>query len=54
MHLKVGEKLEVLPGSEFRVGYEQALACGAKVTLGDRPVHVSDARTALLFVYMRF
>ncbi len=54
MLLKVGEKLEVLPGSEFRVGYEQALACGAKVTLGDRPVHVSDACTALLFVYMMF
>lgn len=38
--LKVGEKLEVLPGAEFRVGYEEALACGAKVILGDRPVHV--------------
>ncbi|CAK9218133.1 unnamed protein product [Sphagnum troendelagicum] len=42
---KVGEKLEVLPGSEFRVGYEQALACGAKVTLGDRPVHITLQRT---------
>lgn len=38
--LKVGEKLEVIPGSEFRIAYEEALKCGASVVLGDRPVEV--------------
>lgn len=38
---KVGEKLEVVPGTEFRVAYEEAVRCGASVTLGDRPIQVS-------------
>ncbi|CAN7134696.1 unnamed protein product [Brassica rapa subsp. narinosa] len=31
-------QLEVLPGAEFRVAYEEALKYGGKVILGDRPV----------------
>lgn len=42
---KVGEKLEVVPGSEFRIAYEEALKCGASVVLGDRPVEVTLKRT---------
>jgi flagellar hook-basal body complex protein FliE len=42
---KVGEKLEVIPGSEFRIAYEEALKCGASVVLGDRPVEVTLKRT---------
>ncbi|KAJ7523489.1 hypothetical protein O6H91_18G051700 [Diphasiastrum complanatum] len=42
---KVANKLEVFPGAEFRVAYEEALACGAKVTLGDRPVQITLRRT---------
>ena len=37
---EVGEKLEVTPGTEFRVAYEEAVRCGASVTLGDRPIQV--------------
>ena len=36
----MGEKLEVVPGTEFRVAYEEAVRCGASVTLGDRPIQV--------------
>ncbi|EHA8589473.1 hypothetical protein COCNU_scaffold010088G000070 [Cocos nucifera] len=36
----VADKLEVFPGSEFRVAFEEAMSYGAKVILGDRPVHV--------------
>ncbi|KAK9664179.1 hypothetical protein RND81_14G023800 [Saponaria officinalis] len=42
---KVAEKLEVLPGSEFRVAFEEAMKCGSKVILGDRPVNVTLRRT---------
>ncbi|KAL4201460.1 hypothetical protein AMTRI_Chr02g216190 [Amborella trichopoda] len=35
---KAAETLEVLPGSEFRIAYEEAVSYGAKVILGDRPV----------------
>ncbi|CAN1328084.1 60S ribosomal protein L19-2 [Linum perenne] len=42
--LKVASKLEVFPGSEFRVASEEAKACGAKVVLGDRPVQLSRLR----------
>lgn len=38
--IKVGEKMEVQPGMEFRVGYEEAVKCGAEVALGDRPIQV--------------
>ncbi|KAH7675690.1 TraB/PrgY/GumN family protein [Dioscorea alata] len=39
---KVANKLEVFPGSEFRVAYEAAMGYGAKVVLGDRPVHLKE------------
>ncbi|KAG9454202.1 hypothetical protein H6P81_007106 [Aristolochia fimbriata] len=42
---KVASKLEVLPGAEFRVAFEEAMNCGAKVMLGDRPVHITLRRT---------
>lgn len=42
---KVADKLEVLPGSEFRVAFEEAMSYGAKVILGDRPVHITLRRT---------
>ncbi|XP_073006138.1 uncharacterized protein [Typha latifolia] len=42
---KVASKLEVLPGSEFRVAYEEAMSYGAKVILGDRPVQITLRRT---------
>jgi pheromone shutdown protein TraB len=37
---KVASQLDVLPGAEFRVGYEEAMKYGGKVVLGDRPVQV--------------
>ncbi|CAN1226291.1 TraB domain-containing protein [Linum grandiflorum] len=39
---KIASKLEVFPGSEFRVASEEAKACGAKVILGDRPVQLKE------------
>ncbi|XP_011079025.1 traB domain-containing protein [Sesamum indicum] len=42
---KVASKLEVLPGAEFRVAYEEATKYGAKVILGDRPVQITLRRT---------
>ncbi|KAK4492994.1 hypothetical protein RD792_000033 [Penstemon davidsonii] len=39
---KVASKLEVLPGAEFRVAYEEAMKYGGKVILGDRPVELKD------------
>ncbi|XP_065875271.1 uncharacterized protein [Euphorbia lathyris] len=42
---KVAEKLEVFPGSEFRVAFEEARAYGGKVILGDRPVQITLRRT---------
>lgn len=36
----MASKLEVLPGAEFRVAYEEAMSYGARVILGDRPVQV--------------
>ncbi|GAB2285289.1 hypothetical protein Dimus_019743 [Dionaea muscipula] len=42
---KVADKLEVLPGSEFRVAFDEARKCGSKVILGDRPVQVTLRRT---------
>lgn len=37
---QVGDTLEVLPGSEFRVAFEEAMKHSCKVILGDRPVQV--------------
>ncbi|XP_071701031.1 uncharacterized protein [Rutidosis leptorrhynchoides] len=42
---KVASRLEVFPGSEFRVGYEEAIKYGGKVILGDRPVNITLRRT---------
>ncbi|WCJ37602.1 TraB family protein [Euphorbia peplus] len=42
---KVAEKLEVFPGSEFRVAFEEARSYGGKVILGDRPVQITLRRT---------
>ncbi|KAI3948758.1 hypothetical protein MKX01_022172 [Papaver californicum] len=38
-------ELEVFPGSEFRVAFEEAMKCGGKVILGDRPVNITLRRT---------
>ncbi|XP_057955649.1 uncharacterized protein LOC131149317 isoform X2 [Malania oleifera] len=38
-------KLEVFPGSEFRVAFEEAMKYGSKVILGDRPVQITLRRT---------
>lgn len=35
---RFGSELEVAPGEEFRVAYEEARKLGALVILGDRPV----------------
>ncbi|GAB2233827.1 hypothetical protein Droror1_Dr00003056 [Drosera rotundifolia] len=42
---KVADKLEVLPGSEFRVAFDEAKKCCSKVILGDRPVQITLRRT---------
>ncbi|KAJ8763724.1 hypothetical protein K2173_003506 [Erythroxylum novogranatense] len=42
---KVANKLEVFPGSEFRVAFEEARKYGSKVILGDRPVQITLRRT---------
>ncbi|KZV40316.1 traB domain-containing protein-like [Dorcoceras hygrometricum] len=42
---KVASKLEVFPGEEFRVAYEEAKKYGGRVILGDRPVQVTLRRT---------
>ncbi|XP_051135503.1 uncharacterized protein LOC127254455, partial [Andrographis paniculata] len=42
---KVASKLEVLPGAEFRVAYDEAMKYGGKVILGDRPVQITLRRT---------
>ncbi|CDY48274.1 BnaA05g10800D [Brassica napus] len=34
----IASKLDVLPGAEFRVAYEEAVKYGGQVILGDRPV----------------
>ena len=38
---KVGSKVKVVPGSEFRVAFEEAMKYGGKVMLGDRPMQVN-------------
>ncbi|CAL4901498.1 unnamed protein product [Urochloa decumbens] len=42
---KIASQLEVLPGAEFRVAYEEAMSYGGKVILGDRPVQITLRRT---------
>ncbi|KAH6764677.1 TraB family protein, partial [Perilla frutescens var. frutescens] len=43
--VKAASKLEVVPGAEFRVAYEEAVKYGGKVILGDRPVQITLQRT---------
>ena len=42
---KVASQLDVLPGAEFRVAFEEAMTYGGKVILGDRPVQITLRRT---------
>ncbi|MED6108065.1 hypothetical protein PIB30_020012 [Stylosanthes scabra] len=42
---KIASKLEVFPGCEFRVAYEEAMKYGGRVILGDRPVQITVRRT---------
>lgn len=42
---KVASQLDVLPGAEFRVAFEEAMNYGGKVILGDRPVQITLRRT---------
>ncbi|KAJ0240216.1 TraB family protein [Hirschfeldia incana] len=42
---KIASKLDVLPGAEFRVAYEEAVKYGGQVILGDRPVQITLKRT---------
>ncbi|KAK3184341.1 hypothetical protein Dsin_031627 [Dipteronia sinensis] len=42
---KVASQLEVFPGLEFRVAFEEAMKYGGKVILGDRPVNITLRRT---------
>ncbi|CBI28960.3 uncharacterized protein LOC100244828 [Vitis vinifera] len=42
---KVANRLEVFPGAEFRVAYEEAMKYGGKVMLGDRPINITLRRT---------
>ncbi|CAI9099367.1 OLC1v1036174C1 [Oldenlandia corymbosa var. corymbosa] len=44
-NLKVASQLEVFPGAEFRVAFEEAMKYGGKVILGDRPVQITLRRT---------
>ncbi|KAG5396583.1 hypothetical protein IGI04_018397 [Brassica rapa subsp. trilocularis] len=43
--VKIASKLDVLPGAEFRVAYEEAVKYGGQVILGDRPVQITLKRT---------
>lgn len=45
---KVASQLEVLPGAEFRVAFEEAMSYGGKVILGDRPVQVCNLAIELV------
>lgn len=40
----VGEKLNVIPGAEFRAAYDEARSYGARIVLGDRPAHITLQR----------
>lgn len=51
MLLQIADKLEVFPGSEFRTAYVEAMAYGAKVILGDRPVQVRVLKCAEQLFY---
>ncbi|CAM8993860.1 unnamed protein product [Rhodiola kirilowii] len=42
---KVANQLEVFPGAEFRVAFDEAMKYGGKVVLGDRPIQITLRRT---------
>ncbi|CDY10036.1 BnaC08g44150D [Brassica napus] len=44
--LKIASQLEVFPGAEFRVAYEEAIKYGGTVILGDRPIQITLKRTS--------
>jgi len=50
---KVASQLEVLPGAEFRVAFEEAMSYGGKVILGDRPVQVINPAMEPGYVRMK-
>ncbi|XP_074284954.1 uncharacterized protein LOC141610656 [Silene latifolia] len=41
---KIAEKLEVVPGCEFRAAFDEAVKCGSKIILGDRPIKITMQR----------
>ncbi|XP_057453091.1 uncharacterized protein LOC130744950 [Lotus japonicus] len=45
LYAKIGSELGVIPGSEFRVAYEEANKYGGRVALGDRPIQITLKRT---------
>lgn len=49
---QVASKLEVFPGAEFRVAYEEAMKYGGKVILGDRPVQVTTSLRKILNIFL--
>jgi hypothetical protein len=51
--IKVASQLEVLPGAEFRVAFEEAMSYGGKVILGDRPVQVINPAMEPGYVRMK-
>ncbi|XP_054786744.1 uncharacterized protein LOC129292998 isoform X2 [Prosopis cineraria] len=44
-YAKVACELKVIPGSEFRVAYEEAIKYGGRMILGDRPAKITALRT---------
>ncbi|MED6161146.1 hypothetical protein PIB30_057983 [Stylosanthes scabra] len=44
MYLEIGRELKIIPGSEFRIAYQEAIKYGGKVVLGDRPIEVTLKR----------
>ncbi|MED6157702.1 hypothetical protein PIB30_025814 [Stylosanthes scabra] len=46
MYLEIARELKIIPGSEFRIAYQEAIKSGGKVkvVLGDRPVEVTMNR----------
>ena len=49
---KVASQLDVLPGAEFRVAFEEAMNYGGKVILGDRPVQVYSKVAEFFFLHL--
>lgn len=51
---KIGDKIDVMPGSEFQRAYQEAVKIRAKVVLGDRPVEVSFLPSSIPFLPLSF